>query len=92
MNRAAAGARHFVLCAACLGVLVPIAYVVIASFKTIPDFFGNPYGLPAEWAWHNYVEAWSEARVAITLTNSVIVTGASVLLSTFLAALIGYGL
>jgi raffinose/stachyose/melibiose transport system permease protein len=89
---AEAGARHFVLCGASLVVLVPIAYVVIASFKTIPDFFANPYGLPTEWAWQNYVEAWREARIAITLTNSIVVTAAAVLVSTFLAALIAYGL
>ncbi len=87
-----AAARHFLLCAASLVVLVPIAYVVIASFKTLPDFFANPYGFPEEWAWQNYVEAWKQARIATTLTNSVIVTAASVLASTFLAALIGYGL
>ena len=89
---AVAGARHFVLCAACLVVLVPIAYVVIASFKTIPDFFANPYGLPEEWAWRNYVDAWRDARISVTLTNSVLVTTGAVLASTFLAAMIAYGL
>lgn len=87
-----AGLRHFALCAACLFVLVPIAYVVIASFKTIPDFFMNPYGLPTEWAWQNYVQAWRDARIDVTLKNSVLVTGTAVIASTFLAALIGYGL
>ncbi|MCX7381918.1 MAG: carbohydrate ABC transporter permease [Alphaproteobacteria bacterium] len=86
------GVRHFVLCAASLVVLVPIAYVVIASFKTIPDFFANPYGLPEEWAWQNYVSAWRDARISITLTNSIIVTATAVSVSTFLAALISYGL
>jgi raffinose/stachyose/melibiose transport system permease protein len=89
---ALAGARHFMLCAACLVVLAPIAYVVIASFKTIPDFFANPYGLPTDWAWRNYVDAWREARISITLTNSVIVTATAVTVSTFLAALASYGL
>ena len=89
---AVAGARHFVLCAACLVVLVPIAYVVIASFKAIPDFFANPYALPEEWAWRNYVDAWRDARISVTLTNSVLVTTGAVLASTFLAAMIAYGL
>jgi raffinose/stachyose/melibiose transport system permease protein len=89
---AVAGARHFVLCAACLVVLGPIGYVVIASLKTIPDIFGNPYGLPSEWAWRNYVDAWEQASISVTLTNSVIVTAVAVLASTFLAALASYGL
>lgn len=87
-----AAARHFVLCAACLAVLTPIAYVVIASFKSIPDIFSNPYGLPEEWMWDNYVRAWREARIGTTITNSVITTGVSVVASTFLSAMIAYGL
>ena len=86
----AAAARHGVLVASCLMVLVPIAYVFIASVKTIPDIFGNPYGLPEQWTWSNYADAWREARIATTLTNSIVVTGISVLASTFLAAMIAY--
>lgn len=89
---AVASARHFVLCAASLAVLVPIAYVFIASLKTIPEIFANPYGLPEEWEWQNYVRAWREARIFVTLTNSVIVTSVSVIVSTLLAAMIAYGL
>jgi raffinose/stachyose/melibiose transport system permease protein len=84
--------RHGSLSVASLVVLVPVAYVLIASLKTIPDIFGNPYGLPTEWAWGNYTEAWQEARIGVTLTNSVIITAVSVLASTFLSALIAYGL
>ncbi|MBV9539245.1 MAG: carbohydrate ABC transporter permease [Acidisphaera sp.] len=89
---AVASARHFLLCAACLVVLGPVGYVVIASLKDVPDIFGNPYGLPTDWAWHNYVDAWHEAQLSLKLTNSVVVTGVSVLASTFLAALASYGL
>lgn len=89
---AIAAARHFILCAACLAVLTPIAYVIIASFKSIPDIFANPYGLPEEWQWDNYVRAWREARIGVTLTNSVITTTVSVAASTFLSAMIAYGL
>ena len=34
--------RHFILIVACLLMLGPIAYMVLASFKTIPDFFDRP--------------------------------------------------
>jgi raffinose/stachyose/melibiose transport system permease protein len=84
-------ARHGVLVAASLVVLVPIAYVLIASLKTIPEIFSNPYGLPHEWAWSNYARAWSEAQIGVTLTNSIIVTTVSVCASTLLAAMIAYG-
>ncbi len=84
--------RHALLIVASLIVLVPIVYMFFASFKTVPDFFGNPYGLPSEWAWTNYTRAWDEAHISITLPNTVFVTALSVLGSTFLAALIAYGL
>jgi raffinose/stachyose/melibiose transport system permease protein len=85
-------ARHLVLSLVSLTVLVPIGYVIIASLKTVPDFFGNPYGLPTEWAWDNYARAWDEARLSITLRNSVIVTVTAVAASTLLAAMISYGI
>ncbi len=91
-NRVVASARHFVLIASALVVLVPIGYVLIASLKTIPEIFGNPYGLPEDWAWSNYSNAWKEARLDVSLTNSVIVTVVAVCASTFLSALIAYGL
>ena len=84
--------RHVLLTVVCLLVLVPIAYLILASFKSVQDFFDRPYGLPSKWAWQNYVRAWHEANVAVTLTNSVLVTAASVLISTFLAAFASYGL
>jgi raffinose/stachyose/melibiose transport system permease protein len=66
--------------------------MMLASFKSVPDFFGNPYGLPSKWMWENYTRAWNEAKIATTLPNSIIVTASSVLGSSFLSALIGYGL
>lgn len=84
--------RHLLLTGACALVLGPIVYLVLASFKSIPDFFDRPYGLPQHWEWQNYVRAWNEANVSVTLTNSFIVTSAAVLLSTFLASLASYGL
>lgn len=73
-------------------VIVPIAYMVLASFKTVPEFFGNPYGLPGTWAWDNYTRAWQDAHISITLPNTIIVTACSVVGSTLLAALIAYGI
>lgn len=87
-----AALRHVLLAGASLAVLVPIAYMVLASFKSVPDFFSNPYGLPSEWVWQNYVRAWTQAKIAITLPNTIIVTACSVIGSTFLSVLIAYGI
>lgn len=84
--------RHLLLAVLSLIVLVPIVYMFFASFKSVADFFGNPYGLPTEWHWDNYTRAWEEAHISITLPNTVFVTACSVLGSTALAALIAYGI
>jgi raffinose/stachyose/melibiose transport system permease protein len=91
-RRNAAIARHGFLVVACLIVLVPIAYAVIASFKDVPEFFANPFGLPENWRWQNYVRAWTEAKIAVTLPNSIIVTALSVVASTTLSGLVAYGI
>lgn len=91
-QRLTAFARHLLLIAASTVVLVPIGYMILASFKSVADFFGNPYGLPTDWAFDNYTRAWTDANVSITLPNTIIVTAASVIGSTFLTSLIAYGL
>jgi len=85
-------ARSVFLAILSLLVLIPITYMVLASFKTVPDFYGNPYGLPETWAWDNYSRAWQDAHISITLPNTIIVTAAAVFGSTLLAALIAYGI
>lgn len=85
-------ARHLLLICASIIVLVPIGYMVLASFKNVADFFGNPYGLPTDWEFSNYVRAWNEAHISTTLPNTVFVTFFSVAGSTFLSSLIAYGL
>ena len=91
-RRAASFARHLLLIAVSIIILLPIGYMILASFKSVADFFGNPYGLPTDWAFDNYTRAWTDAHVSITLPNTIIVTLCSVAGSTFLASLIAFGL
>ncbi len=84
--------RMTYLTTAALLVLGPLFFMVLASFKTVPEFFMNPYGVPKTWEFTNYSRAWTEANLAITLPNTIIVTVVSVLFSTGLAAMIAYGL
>jgi len=76
----------------CVLVLIPIVMVVLGSFKTVPEFFSNPYGLPDSFGLFNYRKAWHEADIQTTLKNSVITTVLGVAISTTLACLAAYGL
>jgi raffinose/stachyose/melibiose transport system permease protein len=83
---------HLGLLAVCTLVLAPCAFLVLGSFKTVEEFFANPFGFPNHVAFDNYQRAWSEASVATALRNSAIVTVSSVLLSTAVACLASYAI
>lgn len=85
-------ARTAFLLGATLVVLVPIFFMVLASFKTVPEFFMNPFGMPKAWAFDNYTRAWDDAHISITLPNTIIVTTVAVFVSTVLSTMIAYGL
>lgn len=83
---------HGALLLACAFVLVPIVIVFFGSFKTIPEFFAAPYGLPESWDLANYRQAWAEANLQTAAVNSIISTAFGVIASTVLAGLAAYGL
>ena len=85
-------AWHGTLILACAFVLVPIVMVFFGSFKSVPEFFQKPYGLPESWNLENYRLAWDEGNLQRALVNSVVSTGIGVFVSTSLAAFASYGL
>jgi len=54
--------------------VLPLLMLVFASFKTLPQFFADPTGIPEGLEWNNYSEAWSLANFQGYLINSVIYT------------------
>lgn len=58
-------------------ILVPVAWVFMASVKQNSEFYGNPWALPAGLYWQNFVDAWNSASMGSYMINSVIVTALS---------------
>ena len=85
-------AWHGVMLVVCAFVLVPIVMVLLGSFKTVNEFFSDPYGLPESFDFFNYRKAWEEANIQVALRNSLIATAVGVVVSTALACLASYGL
>jgi raffinose/stachyose/melibiose transport system permease protein len=83
---------HGALVLVCVLVVAPCVFLVLGSFKSVQEFFARPFALPEHVGFSNYRQAWSEASVSVTLRNSVIVTGSSVVLSTALACLASYAI
>jgi raffinose/stachyose/melibiose transport system permease protein len=63
----------------------PTVWMVISSFKTNREIFRDPFGLPADWRWGNFVEAWQVGGLGQLYVNSFIVTGVAVAVTVTLA-------
>lgn len=55
-------------------IIVPVAWVFMASVKQNSEFYGNPWALPAGLYWQNFVDAWNSASMGSYMINSVLVT------------------
>lgn len=60
-----------------ISIIVPVAWVFLASIKTNNEFYGNPWKLPESLYFQNFVEAWGSAHMGEYMLNSVIVTAAA---------------
>lgn len=57
-----------------ISILVPVAWVFMASIKQNSEFYGNPWAMPLGFHWNNFVEAIQIANMGDYFLNSVIVT------------------
>lgn len=89
-DRLVGGVSHFVLIIWCLLVIGPLVWTLISSFKTSREIFGNPFGLPAEWSFTNFVNAWVKSEIGVAFLNTVIVVGVALVLVMLLGAMCAY--
>ncbi len=71
---------YVVLSALAITILVPVAWVFMASFKQNSEFYGNPWTLPMGLYWKNFTDAWNTAKMGEYMLNSVIVTALALVL------------
>lgn len=72
--------------------LLLLLWVVIQSFRTTREIFGNPWGLPSSLGLGNFVEAWTSSNFGPATINSVSVTVISSVLTVAVAAPAAYSL
>ena len=94
LSRRAIGSasRHGVLIAFCLLALLPLYFMLVNAFKTQQEYIGNRFGLPHAPVLSSFGNAMAGGDLYLWLLNSVLVTVASVSLSTLLAAFAAYPL
>lgn len=61
-------------------IVVPVAWVFMASIKQNSEFYGNPWALPLGFYWQNFVNAWNTAKMGDYMLNSVIVTALALII------------
>ena len=71
---------YFVLVLLAVTIIVPVAWVFMASIKQNAEFYGNPWALPAGFYWQNFVNAWNGAKMGEYMLNSVLVTALALVL------------
>lgn len=78
-----------------ISILVPVAWVFMASFKRNAEFIGkgtNPWALPEQLQYQNYITAFIDAEMGKFFLNSVIVTALALVLLLVIALPAAYAL
>ena len=83
---------YFVLFALAISIVVPVAWVFMASIKENSEFYGNPWALPLGFYWQNFVNAWNAAKMGEYMMNSVIVTAMALCILLLVALPASYAL
>ena len=86
---------YIALIAMNISIIVPVLWVFMASFKRNAEFIGkgtNPWALPEQLQWQNYVTAFVDAEMGEFFLNSVIVTALALILLLVIALPAAYAL
>src|SRR5690625_5222900 len=57
-----------------ISIIIPVAWVFLASIKENAEFYKNPWVLPEGFYFHNFIESFRDAHMGEYLLTSVIVT------------------
>jgi raffinose/stachyose/melibiose transport system permease protein len=70
--------------------LVPFYFVLVNSFKSMPELLTNTAKLPEIWKFDNYERAWEVINLLKAVTNSFIITAISTAILTIISATCAY--
>ncbi len=86
---------YVALIALAISIIVPVAWVFMASVKTNSEFIGagtNPWALPKEFHYQNFITAFRDAQMGEFFLNSVIVTAVALILLLIIALPASYAI
>lgn len=86
------GLLQIILIANTIIMLLPIVIMVFSAFKTTPQIFSSPFGIPDFTNVTNFVKIWTQTNFLRYLLNSFLVTGASMALILTLGTMAAYAI
>lgn len=72
--------------------LVPFVFAVLSSFKSSDSILRYPLGLPDQWLFSNFHDAWINASMSVYMRNTVIYTVVATGVLVFIGALAAYAI
>ncbi|AQX82256.1 ABC transporter permease [Plantibacter flavus] len=69
-----------------------LAWLLMSAFKSSRDILNQPWSLPTELRWENFVLAWTTGNFSVATANSVVLTVGTAFFTIVLAAPAAYAL
>ncbi len=72
--------------------LVPVIWLIMSALKTSTDLFQNVWGLPREFRFDNFINAFQRSNMYYYMRNSLVVTGLTIIFTLITAVPLSFGL
>jgi len=70
--------------------IYPLFWLMISAFKSNAQFFNEPFALPDQWNYSNFITAWTTSKMGRAFLNSTYVSLFALALTLFLSSLTSY--
>lgn len=71
-------------------VLIPLVTTALGGFKSLGELRVNPFGLPSQWLWSNYLDILFGDRYWRQMVNSLLIAAMTVVLTVVCAAMAAF--
>lgn len=86
------GLIHALLWVYVVVTLYPLVWVLNSSFKANKEIISNPWGLPHDFTWSNYLNAWKVGKISTYFFNSLYVSTIASAVTILFASAASYAL
>lgn len=85
-------AKYAILLAVTAVSLYPVIWIILGSFKGKDELMLNTWGLPREWRFSNYAEAWMNSGLSRAFVNSLVISCGSLAILVIVSTMAAFAL